>query len=209
MIRRAVVCLALASGMAMAQYKMEPAGGPPSEVSPQMAQALQKEGFKIVNAVGTVICEVWFRSAAPTGPKSSEPNVTLPTIPHGAFLGVIRYPARYSDRRGLTVKPDVYTLRYSLYPANGDHQGVSPQRDFAILSLASEDKDVNATPDFDHLMDMSRKASGAPHPLTLSFYASSAEKFPSFAKEGDKDWVLNAKMGDLAVALILIGKYEG
>jgi hypothetical protein len=34
-------------------------------------------------------------------------------------------------------------------------------------------------------------------------------KFPSVAKEGDHDWVLNVKVGDLQIAIIVAGKYEG
>ena len=145
---KVVATLALVAGIAMAQYKMEPSGPPPSDLAPDLAGTLQKDGFKILNPSGTVICEVWLRGTAPSGPKSTEENVTLPTIPHGAFLGVVRYPERFNDRRGLTVKPGLYTLRYSLYPTNGDHQGIAPQRDFAILVTAADDKDVNATPDF-------------------------------------------------------------
>ena len=204
-----VVTLALAAGSVMAQYKMEPAGPPPPDLAPAFAGALQKDGSKILNASGATVCEIWLRSAAPSGPKSTEENVRLPSIPHGAFLGVIRYPEPFTDRRGLTIKPGLYTLRYSLYPTNGDHQGIAPQRDFAILVRAAEDKDVNATPDFEHLMEMSRKASGTPHPASLSMADSVAEKFPSFDKEGEKDWALNAKMGDVAVSIILVGKYEG
>ena len=55
---------------------------------------------------------------------------------------MIRLPERGADRRGQTIKPGVYTLRYGNYPQNGDHQGVEPQRDFLVLSPVAEDKDV-------------------------------------------------------------------
>ena len=67
-------------------YKAEPAGGPPSEVAPAIAQALQKDGTRISNN-GAPYCEIWFRSQKPSGPKSTEENVTLPLIPAGALLG--------------------------------------------------------------------------------------------------------------------------
>ena len=208
-IRNLLLSLALAAGAASAQYKMEPAGAPPADLAASVAGALEKDGYKILGAGGAVVCEIWFRSAIPSGPASTEQNVSIPTIPHGTLLGVVRYAARGADRRGLTVKPGVYTLRYSLFPTNGDHQGIAPQRDFAILSPAAEDKDAAATPNFEDLMNMSRKASGTPHPLTLSVSKSEAEKFPLFDKEGEKDWVLNVKAGGLPLAIILIGKFEG
>ena len=193
---------------AFGQYKMESAGAPPSELAPAIAAALQPAGTKIVSAAGAVVCEVWFRTTMPSGPKSSEDNTTLVTVPHGALLGAIRFPAQGQDRRGQPIKPGVYTLRFSLFPVNGDHQGVAPQRDFLLLSPAKIDQDLNATPAFDPLMDMSRKASGTPHPATLSFWKSEANSQPSFTKVGDNDWVLETKIGDTPVAVILVGKTD-
>jgi len=156
-----------------------------------------------------VVCEIWFRSAAPAGPKSAEEGVTLPLIPQGALLGVLRFPARGSDRRGQPIKPGVYTLRYSLQPVNGDHQGVAPQRDFLLMTPADADKDPNSTPKFDDLVAMSRKASGTPHPAVLSLWKVDTDFKPGFAKMGENDWVLQAKIADLQIAIILVGKAEG
>jgi hypothetical protein len=200
--------LAAAAAWAQAQYKSEPAGPPPSDLAPAIVQALQAQGTRILNASGAPFCEVWFRTAAPTAPKSTEADVTLPTIPTGALMGAIRFPGPGADRRGQSIKPGVYTLRYALQPVSGDHIGVSPQRDFLVLVPAATDQNLNATPAFDDLMNMSRKASGTPHPAVLSIWSSTAEKFPSFGKEGERDWVLNLKIGDLPLAIILAGKAE-
>lgn len=194
---------------ALAQYKLEPAGPPPADLDPAIAAVLQKEGARIVADNGSVVCEIWLRSTLPSGPKVDETGITLPTVPHGALLGVIRYPARGADRRGQTLKPGLYTLRFSYYPVDGSHQGVAPQRDFFILSPASGDKDPNATPNFDTLMDMSRKASGTPHPACLSFWKADSDSKPGFDKEGDSDWVLHTRIGDTPVAVILIGQAAG
>jgi hypothetical protein len=199
-----------AASVAFAQYKMDMAAGAPPEVAPAFASLLQKQGIKVTGANGSVWAEVWLRSSAPSGPKSTEEGVSLPTIPHGAFLGVIQFPANGADRRGQMIKPGVYTLRYSLHPVNGDHLGVAPQRDFAVLVPAAEDKDPNANLGYDALMALSKKASGTPHPAVLSLSTSSAAgATPTLAKEGDHDWVINAKLGELPVALIVVGKAEG
>src|SRR5262249_35050095 len=166
------------------------------------------QGTKIVGSNGSVFCEVWFRTSLPAGAKSSEESVTLPTIPHGALMGAIRFPAQGADRRGQTIKPGVYTLRYSLQPVNGDHQGVAPQRDFLVLVPAADDTKPGDIPNIDDLMKMSRKASGTPHPAVLSMSSSSNAAFPELKKEGDSDWALHAKIGDTAVAVIVIGKVE-
>jgi hypothetical protein len=185
------------------QYKAEPAGAPTSEVAPAIAQALQKDGTRISNN-GSAYCEIWFRADKPSGAKSSEENVTLPLIPQGALLGVIRFDGKGADRRGQTIKPGVYTLRYGIMPVNGDHQGAAPQRDFLLLTPASEDKDLNSTPNFDTLVAMSTKASGTPHPAVLSFWKADSNT-PGFAKQGDSDWVLQTKLGDTPIAVILVG----
>src|SRR5271163_3232547 len=102
---RPIFVLIMAAGAAFSQYKVEPAGPPPSELPAAVAGAMQKDGYKIVAANGTAFCEVWFRTAAPNGPKSTEDGVTLPTIPQGSLLGALRFPGRGSDRRGQSIKP--------------------------------------------------------------------------------------------------------
>jgi hypothetical protein len=99
-------------------------------------------------------------------------------------------------------------LRYSQYPVNGDHQGVALQRDFALLVRASDDTDPAATPGFDALVALSAKASGTPHPAVLSIWSSASERFPNFSKQNDHDWVLDIKVEDLPISIILAGKVE-
>jgi hypothetical protein len=198
----------LAAGAAFGQYKMETAAGAPSDLPPAFASLVQKEGIKIIGPNGAW-AEVWFRNSAPSGGKNTEEGVVLPTIPHGAFLGVIRFPGNGADRRGQMIKPGVYTMRYSNYPVNGDHLGVAPQRDFAVLVPVADDTDPNATPSFDDLMNLSRKASGTPHPAVLSLSSpSEASAAPALIQEGH-DWAVNTKIGDLSVSLIVVGRAEG
>jgi hypothetical protein len=184
-----------------AQYKAEPGGAPP-EVAPAIAQALQKAGTRITNN-GAAYCEIWFRTDKPSGPKANEENITL-QLPQGALLGVIQFAGNGSDRRGQTIKPGVYTLRYGIMPVNGDHQGAAPQRDFLLMTPAADDKDLNATPNFEALVAMSRKASGTPHPAVLSFWKPDVPA-PGFSKQNETDWVLQTKYDDTPIAIILIG----
>ncbi len=104
--------------------------------------------------------------------------------------------------------PGVYTLRYGNYPVNGNHQGVAPQRDFLVLAPVALDKSGDAISDFDALMELSRKASGTPHPAVLSFWKADADQKPGFEKQGEKDWVLTTRIGDTTVSIILIGAAE-
>jgi hypothetical protein len=207
MMPKSIGLLFLTAAAMLAQYKMEPAGPPPAEVAPGMVEKLQKEGVRVTGSKG-VFCEIWLVSQAPSGPKNADEAVDLPTIPQGAFAGVIRFPAKGEDRRGQGIKPGVYALRYSLYPVNGDHQGVAPQRDFLLMTPAAEDKDPAAAPGFDDLVKMSRKASGTPHPAVLSISQSRNSKQPDLTHE-ESTWTLHLKMGDVAIAIIVIGRAEG
>ncbi len=103
----------------------------------------------------------------------------------------------------------VYTLRYALFPLNGDHQGVAPQRDFLLLSPAAADTDPSAKPDYETLMTMSRKASGTPHPLVFSFWKDDSGAAQGVEAVGDSDRVLHVKIGGVPAAMIIIGKHEG
>ena len=198
------------STIALAQdYKAEPAGAPPSDLAPAFASLMSPTGFKISGAKG-VFCEVWFRSALPSGNKAGGDSIAFPTIPYGALIGVIRFPGQGADRRGQQIKPGVYTMRYGNYPVNGDHLGVAPQRDFLVLTPAAEDKDPNATPAHEALMEMSKKASGTPHPAVFSMEPPpSGAAAGSLVKEGEHDWTLTVKAGGATFAVILVGKVEG
>lgn len=211
MIKRLVPVLGLALSTtlaALAQYKLEPVNAPSSDLPAAYADLIQKSGYRVVSASGP-FCEIWFRTALPAGPKSTEEAVSYPTIPQGALLGILHFPGKGAYRRGQTIKPGLYTLRYSHYPINGDHQGVAPQRDFALLTPIAEDKDPNATPGFEPLVAMSRKASGTPHPAVLSIETPPSDATPpSVNPEGEKDWSLSVKLGDTAIAIIVIGKSD-
>jgi hypothetical protein len=130
--------------------------------------------------------------------------VTLPNIPVGTLLGVIRFEAAGLDRRGQTIQPGVYVLRYAVLPDNENHQGAAPHRDFLLLTPASEDRDPNPTPKFDALIALSRKASRTPHPAVLSIWKADTDA-PGFSQRDDTDWVLQTNIGDTPIAVIVAG----
>lgn len=197
----------LALSAAFAQYKAVPAGPPNADIPAPLAGVLQKDGFRVQDGGGKTLFEIWFRQDMPKTAPNSEENVTLNTVPHGALLGVIRYTAQGSDRRGQGIKPGVYTLRYSMFPINGDHQGVAPQRDFLLLTPAADDQDPAATPDYATLTKASMKASGTPHPAVLSLSKDDGSTPAGLTKDGDTDWTLHTKIGDTPIALIVLGTF--
>ena len=188
-----------------AQYKLDQASPPPSEVVPAIAQKLNPAGIKIVGDNGSTWMELWLVASTPSGPASTEQSVTLTTVPIGSLLGILRFPGKGSDRRGQDFKPGVYTLRYGNYPINGDHQGVAPQRDFFVLAPASADTNPATVPTFDTLMDLSRKASGTRHPAVLSVWKADPDDKTGLAKQGDTDWVLTTNLGSTKISIIVAG----
>jgi len=200
-----IAAIALSAAALAADYRTEPGGPPPPEAA-ALAPALAPEGIKVIKPDGGALCAFWF--VRDTG-KEGEPeqNATL-GLAHGTLLGVVRVDSRWSDRRGQPIRPGVYTMRLSFFPMNGDHQGVAPQRDFAILSPADLDTDVAARPSFDALMDMSRKASRTPHPLVLSLWKESGAVETGITAEGESEQVLRAIIGGTPVALIVYGRAD-
>ncbi len=188
-------------------YKVEAVSSAPSGLPAAYASALQTQGYRVTGPNGPW-CEIWFRNSIPAGAKPTDDSIVFP-IPQGALVGILRFPSEGSDRRGQTIKAGVYTMRYSDFPVDGSHQGVAPQRDFLLLTPIANDADPSATPGFDRLVQMSTKASSTPHPAVFSIEKPSQTTFPSITTEGDTpDQVLNVKIGDLQLAIIVVGKVQ-
>jgi hypothetical protein len=201
-------CLLLASTGLFAEYKLQSAGAPPSELAPEIAALLDKTGHTVVAADGKPYCDVWFVSKAPTGPESAEIDLMWKTALPGSVIGAIKFHVEGHDRRGQMIKPGVYTLRFSMYPINGDHQGVAPNRDFLVMTPAEFDKKADPQPVFEALMNMSRKASGTPHPAVLSMWIVESDFKPGLSQLGENDWVIQTSIGGHNIALIVVGKTD-
>jgi hypothetical protein len=189
-------------------YKLEPLTAAPAGLPAAFASAIQTQGYRVSGPSGPW-CEVWLAKSIPVGAKPGDAAISF-GIAQGTFLGVLRFPAKGADRRDQVIPAGLYTLRYSNFPVDGAHSGAAPQRDFALLTPIAGDPDPAAKPAFDELVKMSSKASGTPHPAVLSMETpASGTTAPSVAKEGEKDWTLTLKSGDLTFSLIVVGKAEG
>jgi hypothetical protein len=205
MIKSAAVLLCVAAVASAQNYKLETIATPAPAVPANYGAELAGQGYRVSGPAGPW-CEVWFVKALPAGAKPTDPAIVF-SIPQGALLGVIRFPGAAYDRRGQQLKAGTYTLRYSNFPADGAHQGVAPQRDFALATPVSNDPDPKATPDFDKLVAQS-KLSGTTHAAVFSIEPPPGTAFPSVAKEGEHDWVLGVKIGDVPLGVIVAGKVE-
>ncbi|MCA2966651.1 MAG: hypothetical protein ACK58M_20080 [Acidobacteriota bacterium] len=208
-MRPFITLLFTAAALLAEDYKAAPGGAPPAELAASVSALLHKEGTRVMKD-GQLLAEVWYRSEVPAGPASTEANLTMPNVPHGSLLAVIQFAQKHEDRRGQTVQPGIYTMRYSYFPENGTHQGAAPQRDFLLLVQAAGDTEGASTPAFDALLALSRKASGTPHPAVFSIWKEDPKYFKEgqMEKQGEHDWVLMRKMGVVPVSMILAGRGE-
>jgi hypothetical protein len=175
--------------------------------------ALEPAGYRVTAADGSVICEVWLRKGVPPAQKADVQGAIYP-IADSALVGVISFPKQTTDFRGQSIKPGLYTLRYAVHPNDGNHLGISPNRDFLLMVPVSVDKDASAQMKFEDLVKMSKNASGTNHPAGLSLVSTEGKKdFPSVAQDDNNRTILvakakNAAGADLPIALIVKGVAE-
>ena len=116
---------------------MAPVTSPaPDTLAAPVRQQLSPEGHKV--SLGATTLEFWWVSALPVAGGGP---LEWSKVAEGALVGVVRVSGAFKEIRGKTVSPGVYTLRFGLQPQNGDHLGVSPFREYLLLSPASADQD--------------------------------------------------------------------
>jgi hypothetical protein len=183
---------------------------PDSGVPAAVVQVLDSHGNRLTLAGGAVICDIWLRKSVPaqTAKKESD-GLVYPELPESTLVGLISFPKAATDYRGQPIAPGTYTLRYELIPNDGNHLGVSPNRDFLLLVPAALDSDPAATFKFDELVQMSRKATGTNHPGPLSLTQASGST-SALTKDAEDHWIFSGALKldsgkDLPFALIVKG----
>src|SRR5215831_3510752 len=188
-------------------YKVEAISTPAPGLPAAYTAVIQAQGYRVSGPSG-VWCEVWPAKTVPSGGKPGDAAITF-SIPQGSLVGILRFPGKGSDRRGQVIQPGVYTMRYSNFPADGAHQGAAPQRDFALLTPVASDADPATKPEFMALVQQSIKASGTNHPAVFSLESPpSGAAAGSITKEGENDWTVTLKAGDVTFSVILVGRAE-
>lgn len=138
-------------------------------------------------------------------------------VDEGTLVGAVKIDRDFRDIRGKIIKPGLYTLRYGIQPENGDHLGVSPFREFLLLSPAAIDKDP-APHGHDGTVDLSKQTIGGSHPAVWSIDPPESHDAPLTIHTtdlGHKAVVLEvplsrsgAAAGALRFGVVLIGKIE-
>jgi len=210
--RRVTAALALAAALVLvprsahAQLTATKLDAPPPEEIAAPIRGLLTPAAKIT--AGTATLEFWFVSSLPAGGASDWSQVA-----EGTVVGAVRVAGAFKEIRGKTVKPGAYTLRLGLQPQNGDHLGVSPFREYLLLSPAAVDKDAKPL-GFEGTVALSKQTLGASHPAALSLDPPVATGAPLSTVTNELDHrgvvfeVKTAAGSPLRFGLILIGLIE-
>jgi hypothetical protein len=180
---------------------------PPAILSPSIRAALAAGGVRATIS-GTQL-DFWFVKSLPL----KEGALSWTAAEEGMLVGAVQLSSEFRDIRGRLIKPGVYTLRYGLQPQNGDHLGVSPFRDFLLLSPATLDTDFAAR-GHEPTVEMSIKTAGGSHPAVWSIdppLASGPALTTHTTELGHKALMVEVPVsntGTLRFGIVLIGRVE-
>ncbi len=208
--RSLLILFALAALAAFAaEPKLEKLGPITVPVPPAVRESLQPEGFRVLGADGAPLAEIWLRSSVPITDRKEVEGANYPQLSTSELVGAVNFPKGAKDFRGQSIKPGVYTLRCALLPADGNHMGVSPDRDYLLLVPAADDPGPSTALKFGELVKLSARASGTNHPAVFSLVTPDKRTLPA-AYLDPNDYVifadkLKTPTGDLPFAVILKG----
>jgi hypothetical protein len=182
---------------------------PPEGVSETVVATLEKKGFRVLKG-GEVMGEFWLRPELPLQePASTELGVGFGQLKEGTLIGLVHYPLDWFDYKKNRVEAGVYTLRYGIQPADGNHLGVSLYRDFLLLTPAASDTDPEQKYSHDELAEHSSQASEGKHPAALSLFPVYDEiSEPKLMRNEMDQWMVAKKVGTLILGLVISGHGE-
>ncbi|WP_435011852.1 hypothetical protein P12x_005942 (plasmid) [Tundrisphaera lichenicola] len=159
---------------------------PPAGLAAGVKETLETQGYRVLDPEGKPYVELWLRKGTPASAKPSGPKgaILYPVLAEGELIGALKYVVEGYDYRDQAIVPGVYTIRYGLQPVNGDHLGVSVNRDYALLLPASKDTDPADLAE-KKLEKQSAEAAGTTHPAVLLLLAPPKEspEGPSMAND--------------------------
>ena len=168
----------------------------PTEIAAPVAAKVAPGGVR-ATASGTTITFWWVTDL---------PGASWADVPEGTLVGAVKLDADMRDIRGRMMKAGVYTLRYGIQPKTDDHFGVSPFRNFLLLSPAAIDKDPSAR-DHDATVELSAQTLGGKHPAVLSIDPPAGKDAPLAVYTTDLGHKsLIVEVGKLKFGIVLIGR---
>ncbi len=207
--RAALIALAAFLALAhagAADFAVLPGAPLPESVPEATRGMVAQEGVSVQSGDAAVV-RFWMRTAPFDGDPASGFGVRFDNIPEGAFLGVVEFPDRGSDFREQAVPPGLYTIRFGLHPEDGNHMGVAPSRDFALLAPVAKDLEVAKNYDFDSAVQLSADV-GNPHPTVARLELPEADAGPNLWENDYEHWILDIAVADTFVGIVVEGHAE-
>ena len=168
----------------------------PTEIAAPVAAKVAPGGVR-ATANGTAITFWWVADL---------PGASLADVPEGTLVGAVKLDADMRDIRGRMMKTGVYTLRYAIQPKTDDHFGVSPFRNFLLLSPAAVDQDPAAT-GTKGAIELSKQTLGGDHPAVWSIDPPAGQDAPLSVYTTDLNHKsLIVEVGKLKFGIVLIGR---
>jgi hypothetical protein len=163
------VCCLLFGGLAAAQdlSTSTHAETAPADLAEPVRTRMANGGPRV--QADDVTLDFWWVKSLPLDQPPSEGagSTAWAHVTEGTLVGAVRLSAAFRDIRGRRLRPGVYTLRYGRQPSDGDHTGVSPHRDFLLLSPAKADTDP-APQGHEGTIELSKQSVGISHPAVWS-----------------------------------------
>lgn len=183
----------------------------PTELSASVRDALAPGGTRA--GIGSDSIDLWW--VKQIVPGTGNPGIAVPwsRVAEGTLVGAVRFQGPFRDIRGRVIKPGVYTLRFAVQPANGDHLGVSPYREFLLVSPAAIDLDHGPL-GYDGAVKLSKQAIGGSHPAMLSLDPPTTSDLPASVRTSDaghKAVIIEVPLEggeSLRFGLVLAGRIE-
>ena len=205
LLTASLVAVALCAPLFGASFSMEKAAAPEG-VSPELAAVVAAEGVAVKSG-GKVVAEYWGRKTPFEGTPSSGFGIRYDTIPEGALIALVHFTEEGHDFREQGIPAGWYTLRYALHPEDGNHMGVAPSRDFAVMTPADQDAEVAKNYNFDGLVELTKKV-GNPHPTVARLELPEGSDGPNLWENDYQHWVLDLPVADDVVGIVVYGHSE-
>ena len=172
----------------------------PPDLHSSVAALLKPGGLRAV--IDGITLEFWWSVSVAAGDGWS-------SVPEGSVVGAVRLSGAFRDIRGSMIKPGTYTLRYGVQPDNGDHLGVSPHRQFLLISPAADDRSPAAL-GHEATVEISKNAVGGSHPAIWSIDPPVTDAAPLTIHKTDlgHQAVVVALPSGMKFGLVLVGKIE-
>lgn len=173
--------------------KVERIDRPASPVIPESIwNVLDPKGYRITLDEGSQYCDLWLRKGTPGSAGKASDSALYPQLAPSTMAGAISFPKATTDYKGDAVPAGLYTMRYELLPADGNHLGVAPNPDFVLLVPAASDLNPTAQFKAQELISLSRKATGSQHPAPFNLVQAGDS---DLAKDDQDHWIFSGKLG--------------